>query len=413
VGYFLYPKIKYPTFGDIKMSLCDLDCRLAKPKDKSYRLYDSAGLYLDITISGKKVWRLRYKFFNKEKLLTIGQYPQVTLIVAREKRDQAKEKLSAGIDPAQEKQDLKRLARFKHAQTFELVAREWHNQNLKTWTPNYGRDILRRLTRNAFNDIGNIPISKINVQDLLACLRKVEEREANDLAKRILQIMGQVMRYAVITGRADRDITVDLKGALVKYKKGHYAAIESDELPDLLKALNKNDARLFRQTIYAIKLILLTFVRTSELINATWSEFDLEKAEWHIPAERMKMRTAHFVPLSRQVISLLQDLKQSFGNSDFILPSIVRNNKPISNNTILLGLKRLGYHKVMTGHGFRALAMSTIKEKLNYRHEVVDRQLAHLPRSKVDQAYDRAKFIPERIKMMQEWADYIDSKANI
>jgi integrase len=395
------------------MSLCDLDCRLAKPKDKAYRLHDSGGLYLDIKVTGKKIWRLRYKFFDKEKLLTIGQYPQITLTVAREKRDQAKEKLSFGIDPSQEKQDQKRLARFKQSLTFELVAREWHDHYLKTWSPNHGKDILRRLTVNVFNEIGDLPISRITVQDLLACLRKVEERNAHDMAKRVLQMMGQVMRFAVVTGRAERDITVDLKGALVKYKKGHFAAIETDELPELLKALNNNDARLYKQTKYAIKLILLTFVRTSELINATWSEFDLKKGEWHIPPERMKMRKAHFVPLSRQVISLLKDLKQSFGKSNYILPSIVHSDKPISNNTILLGLKRLGYHKIMTGHGFRALAMSTIKEKLNYRHEVVDRQLAHLPKSRVDQAYDRAKFIPERIKMMQEWADYIDRITNI
>ncbi|MCF8324401.1 MAG: integrase arm-type DNA-binding domain-containing protein [Leadbetterella sp.] len=395
------------------MSLSDLDCRLAKPKEKSFRLYDSGGLYLDIKVTGKKIWRLKYKFFDKEKLLTIGQYPQITLAVARERRDQAKEKLILGIDPSQEKQDQKVQARYKQTQTFELVATEWHKLNYKTWSSNYANDILRRLTRNVFTEIGNLPISKITIQDLLACLRKVEEREAHDMARRVLQMMGQVMRYAVITGRAERDITVDLKGALVKYKKGHYAAIESDELPNLLKTINKNDARLFKQTILAIKLILLTFVRTSELINATWSEFDLEKAEWHIPAERMKMRTPHFVPLSRQVVKILLELKQAFGKSNYILPSVIRNDKPISNGTILVGLKRLGYHKVMTGHGFRALAMSTIKEKLNYRHEIVDRQLAHLPRNKIDQAYDRAKFIPDRIKMMQDWADYIDLLANV
>lgn len=394
------------------MSLSDLDCRVAKPKEKSFRLYDSGGLYLDIKVTGKKIWRLKYKFFDKEKLLTIGQYPQITLAVAREIREQAKEKLILGIDPAQEKQDQKAQARYKQAQTFELVATEWHKLNYKTWSSNYADDILRRLTRNVFTEIGHLPISKITIQDLLACLRKVEEREAHDMARRVLQMMGQVMRYAVITGRAERDITVDLKGALVKYKKGHYAAIDSDELPNLLKAINKNDARLFKQTILAIKLILLTFVRTSELINATWSEFDLEKAEWHIPAERMKMRTPHFVPLSKQVIKILLELKQAFGKSNYILPSVIHNDKPISNGTILVGLKRLGYHKVMTGHGFRALAMSTIKEKLNYRHEIVDRQLAHLPRNKIDQAYDRAKFIPDRIKMMQEWADYIDSLTN-
>lgn len=389
--------------------LCDLDCRHAKPKNKAYRLHDSGGLYLDVKITGKKIWRLKYKFYGKEKLLTIGEYPKVTLIIAREKRDHAKEKLVTGIDPAQEKQEQKKQARFKQTQTFELVATEWYEYNLSTWSPNHAKHILSRLKQNVFSEIGNYPIAKVTIQDLLACLRKVEEREANEMARRILQMMGQVMRYAVITGRAERDITVDLKGALKKYKKGHYAAIDSNELPQLLKAINKNDARLFKQTIIAIKLIMLTFVRTSELTNATWKEFNLEKAEWHIPAERMKMRLPHFVPLSKQVLELLKELKQAFGKSEYLLPSVVRHDKPISNNTILSGLSRLGYHKIMTGHGFRALAMSTIKEKLNYRHEVVDRQLAHQPRNKVDQAYDRAKFTSERTKMMQEWADYIDA----
>jgi integrase len=389
--------------------LCDFDCRNAKPREKAYRLHDSGGLYLDVKTTGKKIWRLKYKIYDKEKLLTIGNYPKITLIIAREKRDQAKERITTGIDPAQEKQELKKQARFEYAQTFELVATEWYQRNFDTWTPNHAKHILSRLKQNVFNEIGNYPIAQIKVKDLLACLQKVEDRQAHDMARRILQMMGQIMRYAVITGRAERDITIDLKGALKKYKKGHYASIESDNLPHLLKAINRNDARLFKQTIVAIKLILLTFVRTSELINATWKEFDLEKAEWHIPAERMKMKLPHFVPLSKQVIELLEELKQLFVKSEYILPSVVRHDKPISNNTILSGLARLGYGKIMTGHGFRALAMSTIKEKLNYRHEVIDRQLAHQPKNKVDQAYDRAKFIAERTKMMQEWADYIDS----
>lgn len=251
-------------------------------------------------------------------------------------------------------------------------------------------------------------MSELTVQQILACLQIVEDRGKNDLAKRVLQMIGQVMRYAVITGRAERDLTPDLKGALKKYKKGHYAAIDADQLPDLLRAIEKNDARLFQQTVQALKLILLTFVRTSELINATWDEFDLEKAIWNILAERMKMRLPHIVPLSRQVITILNELKEAYGGEGYILPSVIRSDRPISNNTILKALGRLGYAKTMTGHGFRALAMSTIKERLHYRHEVVDRQLAHLPRNRIDQAYDRAMFIPDRITMMQDWADYLD-----
>jgi integrase len=393
------------------MSLCDLDCRHAKPKEKPYRLTDSGGLCLDILPTGKRIWRLRYYFFGKEKLFTIGQYPALSLVKAREQRDIAKEAIANGIDPSEEKQEQKRLARFKGTQTFELVATEWFERYKDTWSPNYSKHIISRLKSNVFPVIGKKPIASLNVQHVLACLQKVEDRGKNDLAHRVLQMIGQVIRYAVITGRAERDITTDLKGALKKYKKGHYAAIDSDQLPDLIKAIGRNDARLFKQTVLALKLIMLTFVRTSELINATWDEFDLDKAMWIIPAERMKMRISHTVPLSKQVIAIMNELKELYGRKGYILPSVVRSNKPISNNTILKALGRLGYDKIMTGHGFRALAMSTIKEKLNYRHEVVDRQLAHQPISRIDQAYDRAKFIPERIIMMQEWADYIDMLA--
>lgn len=391
------------------MSLSDLDCRHAKPAVSAYRLFDSGGLYLHVMPTGKRVWRLKYRFLGKEKLLTLGSYPGVTLIKAREKRDLAKQTLETGIDPGQQKKDEKVLAQFKQAQTVQLVALEWYNRNLPTWSPSYAKNVLSRLQQNIFPFIGNQPIASLTVQQVLICLQKVEDRKRYDLAHRVLQMMGQIMRYAVITERADRDITADMKGALKKYVKGHFAAIEIDQLPQLIKAIELNEARLFKQTILALKLIMLTFVRTSELINATWDEFDLENKVWSIPAERMKMRKAHIVPLSKQVIAILQQLSELFGGQGYILPSAFRKNKPISNNTILKALDRLKYGKVMTGHGFRALAMSAIKEKLDYRHEVVDRQLAHLPKSKVDKAYDRAQFLPERTAMMQDWADYIDT----
>lgn len=391
------------------MPLCDLDCRQAKPQLKAYRLHDSGGLYLDVKPTGTKVWRLKYFYYGKEKLLTIGKYPTISLLQARIRQADAKKNIENEIDPAQLKQDEKKAKRFKQTQTFELVAKEWHQRNYDTWSISHAKDILRRLQNNVFPYIGNKPISTITVQDVLFCIRKMEDRQALHLAKRILQNIGQFMRYGVITGRIERDFTTDLKGAVKKYKKTHYASLEIDKLPDLIEAMNRNDARLYRQTILAMKLLMLTFVRTSELINAQWNEFDLEKSTWNIPAERMKMRKPHFVPLSKQVIVILNELADTFGTSGYILPSIVCHKKSISNNTILKGLSRLGFKKVMTGHGFRALAMSAIKEKLGYRHEVVDRQLAHLPKSMVDQAYDRATFIPDRIRMMQEWADYIDS----
>lgn len=393
------------------MSLSDLDCRHAKPAASAYRLFDSGGLYLHVMPSGKRVWRLKYRFSGKEKLLTLGAYPGVTLIKAREKRDVAKQTLETGIDPGQQKKDEKALAQFKQAQTVQLLALEWYNRNLPSWSPSYAKNVLSRLQQNIFPFIGQQPIASLTVQQLLVCVQKVEDRNRNDLAHRVLQMMGQIMRYAVITGRAERDITVDMKGALKKYVKGHFASIEIDELPNLLNAIEVNDARLFKQTILALKLIMLTFVRTSELIQATWDEVDLGNKVWSIPAERMKMRRAHVVPLSNQAVSILEELGELFGRQGYLFPSAFRRNKPISNNTILKALERLKYGKLMTGHGFRALAMSTIKEKLGYRHEVVDRQLAHQPKSKVDKAYDRAQFLAERTIMMQAWADYIDSVA--
>lgn len=390
------------------MSLSDLACRHAKPMEKNYRLFDSRGLYLEITTAGSKVWRFKYRYLGKEKLLTIGKFPAIGLVAARERRDMAREQIERNIDPAAEKQNQKRLARFNGTQTFELVANEWHSHFLDTWDERYAKHIISRLKANAFPSIGNIPVSELTAQHVLVCLQRIEGKGRNDLAKRMKSTIGQVLRYAVITGRANQDVSTFLSGALKKYKKGHHDAINSDQLPDFLKALNKNERRLFPQTILAIRLMMLTFVRTNELIGAKWHEFDLESARWTVPAERMKMRIEHIVPLSKQVIEILQELKRLYGDKNYILPSVIRSNKHISNNTILKGLDALGYNKIMTGHGFRALAMSTIKEKLSYRHETVDRQLAHLPKNKIDQAYDRALFIPERIKMMQDWADYID-----
>jgi integrase len=391
------------------MPLSDLQCRQAKPQPKNYRLFDGGGLYLDVRTAGSRTWRLKYKFFGKEKLLTIGPYPSISLLEARTKREQAKILLRNGTDPAREKQEAKRLAHYRQAQTFQLVAEEWFAQNLPTWSKNYADNIRNRLRADVYPALGSAPVGTLTVQEVLACLRKVEARGCHDLAHRILQVFRQIMRYAVVTGRAERDVTAELKGALSRYRKGHFASIDGDQLPNLVRAIDTNEARLFKQTTIALKLIMLTFVRTSELINARWEEFDLASALWTIPAERMKTRIAHQVPLSRQVLALLHELRETYGGTGYILPSVVRRGKPISNNTILKALDRLGYGKKMTGHGFRALALSSIKEKLHYRHEVVDRQLAHLPRTQVDQAYDRANFLTERKKMMQDWADYIDA----
>lgn len=400
------------------MALTDLACRTAKPKTKTYKVYDSGGLYLEVTPKGQRYWRMKYDIFGKEKRLSFGPYPTTPLIAARQKRDAAKELIRQNVDPAVAKKEEERLATIKAAQTFELVAREWHTEKKKELSGRYAGNILQRLEADVFKVIGNYPINKITAPILYNCIKKIEDRGARDLARRSLQYCGQVIRYAVITGRAERDITLDMKGVLKKREQGHFASLKVEELPGLAKAIYRNEARLFRQTQLAIIFMLLTFVRTNELIQATWNEFDFEKREWHIPGPRMKMKKPHVVPLADHTIAILNELKEKnrllkHADTDlskvYVFPSIAKPGKHMSNGTILNALDLLGYKGKMTGHGFRSLAMGALKEKLRYRHEVIDRQLAHVPKNKVDKAYDRAEFLPERKKMMQRWGNYIAS----
>lgn len=390
------------------MPLNDLACKKAKATEKPYKLSDAQGLYLHIMPNGGKHWRMKYRFAGKEKLLSFGPYPLISLSEARQRRDEAKKLLLEGIDPSQAKKDANLQNRLNAATTFEAVALEWHSTNLDRWSPSHGKTLIHRLSTDIFPEIGQRPISDITPPELLDVIRKIERRGAHEVAHRAIQICGQVFRYGIVTGRTERNPAADLRGALRPVKKGHYAALEIDDIPQFLQALERNDARLYQHTRMAMKLLMLTFVRTSELIGAQWSEFNFAKKEWIIPAERMKMRRAHIVPLSKQALEILTELRTLSGNRDYILPSQVNPRKHMSNNTILKALERMGYKHRMTGHGFRALAMSSIKERLGYRHEVVDRQLAHAPANKIDAAYDRAQFLDERKIMMQEWADYLD-----
>lgn len=392
-------------------SLSDIQCKNAKPKSSKYRLYDTGGLYLEVMPNGSKYWRVKYRYLNKEKLLALGIYPILSLAEAREGRDKAKKTLAQGADPSTAKKEQKRRALLNAENTFEAVAREFHANQTERWSETHSRNVLNLLSLNVFPYIGSRPIADITAPELLEVLRKIEKRGAVYLSNRIKQICGQIFRYGIATGRGQRDHAADLKGALKATKVKHFSALEIKELPEFLSALEKNEARLFNRTRRAIRLLMLTFVRTTELIEATWDEFDLENAVWEIPAERMKMRRPHIVPLSKQAICLLKEQKEetrAFKNCKWVFPSQKRPIDPMSNNTVLMAIGRLGYKGRMTGHGFRALAMSTIKEKLGYRHEVVDRQLAHMPGNKVDRAYDRAQFLDERKKMMQRYADYLD-----
>jgi len=394
------------------MPLSNTACKNARPLSRAYRKADGGGLYLEVMPTGSRYWRLKYRFGGKEKRLAFGVYPEVSLALAREKREAARKLLAAGTDPSSAKREHRQRSALNAANTFEVVAREWHKRNFERWTPRHAQEIVHRMELDIFPEIGKRPIAEISPLHVLNALRKIENRGAHEMARRAMQYCAQAFRYAIVTGRTDRNPAADLKGALKPTRHAHYASLEPKELPEFLNALEHNDARLFVQTRLAIRLMMLSFVRTSELIKSTWDEFDLDAAVWSIPAERMKMRKPHIVPLSKQALAIVRELHRLNGTRDWVFASAAKPRQHISNNTILKALERLGYKGRMTGHGFRALAMTTIKEKLNYRHEVVDRQLAHAPRNRVDAAYDRTKFLDERRKMMQEWADYLDALAS-
>jgi integrase len=391
------------------MKLTDIKCKSAKPKEKPYKLVDGDRMYLLVSNTGAKYWRVNYRFHGKDKTLSLGVYPQTSLAEAREKRLQARKLIEQGLDPSLEKKKIKLANATKSANTFEAIAREWFEQRKSRWRPRYADDVIKRLENDIFPHIGSYPITDIEPPILLQVIKGIEKRGAYDLAKRQLQKCGEIFRYAIACGKASRDSSADIKDALTPTKKEHFACIEFEELPKFLQAINQNKARLYPTTLNALRLIMLTFVRTSELINAKWEEIDLEKKRWVIPAERMKMGKEHIVPLANQAIKILEEQKIICGGFFHIFPSPVKPRQAISNNTILGALKRLGYKGEMTGHGFRALAMSTIKQELGYRHEVIDRQLAHVHKSKIDKAYDRAMFLEERTIMMQKWADYLDN----
>ncbi|RJG02520.1 tyrosine-type recombinase/integrase [Noviherbaspirillum sedimenti] len=406
------PKLAHP--------LTDVQPRTAKPKDKPYKLTDGGGLYLLINADGAKYWRMDYRHGSARRTLAFGKYPEVSLADARAKRMAARKLLDQGIDPGQDKKDRERLKSEAAANTFEKLAREWHTNKLASWRESTAKDTMRRLEIDIFPEIGSMPIATITPQQMIAALRKIESRGAQEVAHRIKATCARVFSYAIQSGIADRNPAADLKDVLKPAKAGHFAAITADELPAFLAAMDKNDARLFKPTRIALRLMMLLFVRTSELIETPWAEIDLANGEWIIPWQRMKRgkltvnpdETNHHVCLSKQALALLNELHTLTGGGKYLFPNQRDHKKPMSNGAILMALKRMGYQNRMTGHGFRALAMSTIKERLGYRHEVVDRQLAHAHKDKVESAYDRAKFLAERKVMMQDWANFIDGIAS-
>jgi integrase len=391
--------------------LTDVKIRNAKPTSKKQRLWDSGGLYLEVSPAGGKLWRFKYRYHGKEKLLALGKWDIVTLREARELRDDWRKVLARGQDPGAVRKKAKVEARHRTVNSFEAVAREWYGKQAKVWVPRHGADVLRRLEKNLFPDLGGRPIAEITAPELLDAVRKVEHRGAYDLAHRMLSVASQVFRYGVATGRCERDPAPDLRGALTPHKSRSQAAVKPDEVPALLRAIARYDQIGDRQTALALQLLSLTFVRTGELIGATWDEFELngKTPTWIVPADRMKMRTEHVVPLSKQAVGVLNELRTLAGESRYIVPG--RNpDKSISDNTLLYALYRLGYKGRQTGHGFRAIA-STLLNEAGFRADVIERQLAHCERNDVRGAYNRAEYLPERRAMMQQYADMLDALA--
>ena len=389
-------------------SLSDAQARNAKPRSKPYKIADGEGLFLLIMPSGSKYWRLKYFFAGKEKVLALGVYPEINLADARERRAQARKVLAAGNDPVEVKKEAKRVATLKSANAFEIVAREWFEKRKHEWAASSAKTMLARLEQHILPKLGQRPIADITAPEVLAMLRVVEERGTLETARRVMQIAGQVFMYAIATGRAERNPVPDLRGALKTPVTKHYSFLKAIELPLYLKNLDAYDGSL--QTKLALRFLLLTFVRTTELRGTQWTEIDWDKAEWRIPAERMKMKELHIVPLSRQAVAVLRELEKHSGNRQYIFPNQHNPATFMSENTMLYALYRMGYHSRTTGHGFRSTA-STILNEHDFRADVIERQLAHCERDTVRAAYNHAQYLPERRKMMQWWADYLDEVA--
>lgn len=391
------------------MPLTDVAVRTAKPKDKSYKLSDGGGMYLEVSPKGGKWWRLKYRVDGKEKRISLGVYPDVGLKEARQRRDEARKQLAADIDPGEHRKAVQAAKAEKNANTFEVIAREWHAKQQTAWTERHTGRILARLENDLFPLLGGRPIESITAPELLAVLRRKEGRGAVYSAHRLHQIAGQVFRYAIATGRAERNPAPDLKGALQASKKTHLAAMtDPKQVGGLLRSIDSYDGALVTKA--ALRLAPLVFVRPGELRQAEWSEINLEEAEWSIPAEKMKMRDAHLVPLSRQAVEILKDIQLYTGKGQYVFPSARTSRRPMSDNAVLSALRRMGFGKEeMSGHGFRAMARTILDEVLHVRPDYIEHQLAHAVRDPNGRAYNRTAFLEERRKMMQAWADYLDS----
>jgi len=389
------------------MPLTDTEVRKSKPAEKAYRLSDGGSLYLWVTPAGGKLWRWAYNHDGKEKLMSLGKYPDVPLALARERHTEARRLLAMGTDPMAQRKADKTAAKCASENSFQTIAGLWFDHWRVDKSNQHVDATRRRMAANIFPLLGARPITEIEAPELVVMVKAIEERGAADLAKRALENTGQIFRYAIAHGYAKRNPASEIRPAdvLRPTHKTNLARIDAKELPDLLRAIEVY--RGTHVTRLGLKLMALTFVRTSELIGAKWAEFDMDAARWNIPAERMKMRTPHIVPLAEQTIEVLEMLRTLTGESEWLFPGDRSAAKPMSNNTILMALKRMGYKGRMTGHGFRGLASTVLHEK-GYGHEHIELQLAHAPRNAVSAAYNHALYLEPRARMMQDWADFLE-----
>ncbi len=389
------------------LPLTDIQVNKSRPKDKNFTLFDGGGLFLLITSTGGKLWRFKYRFEGKEKLIALGAYPDISLAEARERRLDARNKVANGIDPS----EVRRVQREEEALsqlTFEMVAREWFGKNEPVWSDSHRRTVMGRLELHVFPDIGSRPINDIKRVEIVTLLKKIDDQGISETADRIKNYTERIFRYALNNELISANPATSFKDIVSKRVEKHHAAITKPiEFGGLLRAIDDISASFTVKC--ALKIAPMVFLRPSELSHAEWKEFDLDNAEWNIPASKMKMKEAHLVPLSRQVVALLREVHQLTGNSEYVFPSIRTNKRPMSEVALLAALRRMGYTKEeMTTHGFRASARTIMDEVLHIRVDLIEHQLAHEVKDANGRAYNRTAFLPQRREMMQKWSDYLD-----
>jgi len=389
------------------MALTDMQVKKVKVTDKPQKISDGGGLYLLVQPSGAKYWRLKYRFVGVEKVLALGVYPDISLLDARQRRDEARKLLANDVDPGAVKKVQKAVKIALAENSFELVAREWHTKNLHNWKQSNATKLINLLQNDIFPWLGSRPIGEIAAPELLQTIRRIESRGVLETAHRARALCGQIFRYAVATGRAQRDPASDLRGALPAVKHKHHASITDPKaIGQLLRDIEDYSGTFIVKC--AFKLAPLVFLRAGELRHAEWAEIDLDKAEWRIPADKMKMNTVHIVPLATQAVAILRELHPLTGAAKYVFQATYTATRPMSENTLRVALRRLGYtNDDMTPHGFRSMA-STLLNEQGFNRDAIERQLAHCERNGVRAAYNYAEYLPERRAMMQQWADYLD-----